>query len=307
MAASSGHDISLIFIELGASVVGLAVLARVANRWGFSSIPLYLIAGLAFGNGGLLPLGLSAGFIHIGGEIGVLLLLFMLGLEYSADELRDNLRVGLPAGAMDFLFNFPPGVAAGRLLGWPWMPSVLLGGVTWISSSGIIAKVLADQHRLKNPETPTILSVLVLEDLAMAVYLPLVAVLLLGGDGVTIAISVSIALAAVAVVLFVALRYGGVISRWAVHESDEVVLLTTFGAVLLVAAWRSGCRYPRRWARFWWESRCPGRSRNSRTGCWLRCGICSRPRSFSSSAWRSIRPPWFRWPCRRWGWAWSRL
>jgi CPA2 family monovalent cation:H+ antiporter-2 len=45
-------DVSSVFLELGAAVVGLAVLARVANRWGFSAIPLYLIAGLAFGNGG---------------------------------------------------------------------------------------------------------------------------------------------------------------------------------------------------------------------------------------------------------------
>ena len=107
--AELAHDIASIFIELGASVVGLAVLARVAIRWGFSAIPLYLLAGLAFGNGGLLPLGLSTGFIHIGAEIGVLLLLFMLGLEYTSDELRDKLRVGLPAGVIDFLLNFPPG------------------------------------------------------------------------------------------------------------------------------------------------------------------------------------------------------
>ena len=233
--AEPAHDIASIFIELGASVVGLAVLARVAIRWGFSAIPLYLLAGLAFGNGGLIPLGLSTGFIRIGAEIGVLLLLFMLGLEYTGDELRDNLRVGLPAGVVDFLLNFPPGLVAGLLLGWPALPAVLLGGVTWISSSGIIAKVLADQRRLHNPETPTVLTVLVLEDLAMAVYLPLVAVLLLGGSAITVATSVLIALVAVALVLFVALRYGGAISAWAAHESDEVVLLTTFGAVLLVA------------------------------------------------------------------------
>src|SRR3954464_3230050 len=97
------NSMALIFIELGASVVGLAVLTRVAIRWGFSAIPLYLLAGLAFGNGGLLPLGLSTGFIHIGAEIGVLLLLFMLGLECTSDDLQRNLKVGLPAGAADFL------------------------------------------------------------------------------------------------------------------------------------------------------------------------------------------------------------
>jgi len=229
------NSMAVIFIELGASVVGLAVLTRVAIRWGFSAIPLYLLAGLAFGNGGLLPLGLSTGFIHIGAEIGVLLLLFMLGLEYTAAELRDNLSSGLPAGVTDFLLNFPPGLVAGLLLGWPLLPCVLLGGVTWISSSGIIAKVLADQRRLSNPETPVILTVLVLEDLAMAVYLPLVAVLLLGGTATTVVVSVSIALLTVTLVLFVAMRYGTALSNWVAHESDEVVLLTTFGAVLLIA------------------------------------------------------------------------
>lgn len=228
-------DISPVFIELGGVVIGLAVLARFAGRWGFSAIPLYLIAGLAFGRGGLLPLGLTENFIHIGAEIGVLLLLFMLGLEYTGAELRENLRVGLPAGAMDFLLNFLPGCAAGWLLGWGALPSVLLGGVTWVSSSGIIAKILADQGRLGNPETPSVLTVLVLEDLAMAVYLPLVAVMLLGGSLYSIAASVSLAVGAVAVVLFIALRYGPAISGWAANESDEAVLLTTFGAVLLVA------------------------------------------------------------------------
>ncbi len=86
----TSHDFSLVLIELGAAVVGLAVLARLASRWGFSAIPLYLLAGLAFGNGGLAPLNLSKGFIQLGAEIGVLLLLFMLGLEYTGEELRDN-------------------------------------------------------------------------------------------------------------------------------------------------------------------------------------------------------------------------
>lgn len=91
-------EVSRIFLELGASIVGLAILARLASRWGFSSIPLYLLAGLAFGNGGLAPLNLSKGFIQLGAEVGVLLLLFMLGLEYSGEQLKESLSRGLPAG-----------------------------------------------------------------------------------------------------------------------------------------------------------------------------------------------------------------
>jgi len=229
------HDVYLVFIELGAAVIGLALLARIASRWAFSAIPLYLLAGLAFGNGGLAPLNLSKGFIELGAEIGVLLLLFMLGLEYSGEELKENLKRGFVAGVVDFALNFPPGVIAGFLLGWKPLAAALLGGVTYISSSGVIARVLSELRRLQCPETPTVLSVLVLEDLAMAVYLPLVAVLLVGGGPAKVAASISIAIATVSVVLLVAVRYGQSLSRLAAHESDEIILLTTFGTVLLVA------------------------------------------------------------------------
>ena len=229
------HNVSHVFIELGLVVVGLAVLARLANRWGFSAIPLYLLAGLAFGRGGLAPLELTENFIHIGGDIGVLLLLFMLGLEYSGDELKANLRVGLPAGIADLVLNFTPGFIAGILLGWKPLPAVLLGGVTSISSTGVIAKLLSELGRHENPETPVVLSVLVLEDLAMAVYLPIVGVLLLGGGLPKIVLSVAIAITAVALVLVAAVQYGRQLSQFAAHESDEIILLTIFGAVLLVA------------------------------------------------------------------------
>src|SRR6266851_4130838 len=199
---SATHDVSFVFIELGVAIIGLAMLARVASRWGFSAIPLYLLAGLAFGNGGLAPLNVSAGFIHIGAEIGVLLLLFMLGLEYTGEELRENLRRGFPAGVADLALNFPPGFIAGLLLGWRVLPAVLLGGVTYISSSGVIAKVLAELGRLEQPETPVVMAVLVIEDLAMAVYLPVVAVLLAGGGPAKLAVSVSVAIVTVLLVLF---------------------------------------------------------------------------------------------------------
>ena len=228
-------DTSRLFVELGCAIVGLAVLARLANRWGFSAIPLYLLAGLAFGNGGLAPLEFSKSFVHSGAEIGVLLLLFMLGLEYTGAQLQQNLRDGLPAGLVDFALNFPPGLLAGLLLGWKPLPSVLLGGATYVSSSGIIARVLGELGRLNYPETPSILSVLVLEDLAMAVYLPLVGVLIAGGGPRTIAWSVAVAIVVVLVVLQVAIRYGQKLSRFAAHQSDEIILLTILGTILLVA------------------------------------------------------------------------
>ena len=232
---AESHNEARLFVEIGASVVVLSVLARFATRWGFSAIPLYLLIGLAFGNGGLLPLQLSRTFVQTGAEIGVLLLLFMLGLECNGDELMADLRSGLPAGGADFLLNFTPGLITGLLLKWSPVAAVLLGGITYISSSGIVAKVLSELKRVNNPETPTVLAVLVLEDLAMAVYLPLVGVSLVGGTPLRIATSVAIAVTVVILVLILALRYGKWLSKLVSHESEEIMLLTTFGLMLLVA------------------------------------------------------------------------
>jgi monovalent cation:H+ antiporter-2, CPA2 family len=228
------HALAVLFLELGTATIGLAILARLANRWGFSSIPLYLLAGLAFGKGGLAPLAVSRTFIAEGAEIGVLLLLFMLGLEYTGAELKQNLRGGLPAALIDLLLNFPPGFLAGLLLGWGPLASVLLGGVTLVSSSGIISRLLFELGRKNAIETPIVLSILVLEDLMMAVYLPLVGVLISGTGARSMVLSIGAATVTVALVLFAAMRYGERMSS-IIGGSDEVLLLTVFGAVLAVA------------------------------------------------------------------------
>nr|WP_202897181.1 cation:proton antiporter [Actinopolymorpha pittospori] len=222
-------------IELGAIILGLGLLGRIAGRYGFSPIPLYLLAGLAFGHGGLLPLDASEEFVSIGAEIGVILLLLMLGLEYTASDLVTNLKTQFPAGAVDFVLNAVPGAVAALLLGWGPVAAVVLAGVTWISSSGVIAKVLSDLGRVGNRETPVVLSVLVLEDLSMAVYLPILTALLAGAGLLTGSITLVIALGAAATVLVLALRYGRLISQFVSSDDPEKLLLVVFGLTLLVA------------------------------------------------------------------------
>lgn len=230
--AATSEQVALVFIELGATFVGLALLARLAHRLGISPIPFYLVAGLAFGDGGVVPLDLGEEFIELGAEIGVLLLLFMLGLEYTAAELTDSLKTQATSGLIDLVLNFTPGLLMGLALGWSLSAAVLLGGVTYISSSGVISKVLADLDRFGNRETPVVLGILVIEDLVMAVYLPLVAVAFLGGAGGVL--SLVTALAVVAVVLTVALRFGSSLTRLIDTRSAEGLLLTVFGLMLLV-------------------------------------------------------------------------
>ena len=187
------------------------------------------------GEGGLVQLDVTEDFISIIAEIGVLLLLFTLGLEYSDVELRNGLRTGTLVGVIDMLLNALPGVAAGLLLGWSPLAAVLLGGATWISSSGVVSKILSDLQRLGFRETPAILNLLVIEDLAMAIYLPVIAAVIVGGTLVATLTSVAIALTVVVVILLVALLWGRRLSDALIGGSDEALLLGVFGVTLLVA------------------------------------------------------------------------
>ncbi|MFG3200252.1 cation:proton antiporter [Streptomyces sp. NPDC048208] len=229
------HSSAVFLIEFGAIILALGLLGRLAARLSFSPIPLYLLAGLAFGEGGLLPLGASEEFVAIGAEIGVILLLLMLGLEYTAGDLVSNLKTQYPAGLVDFALNAVPGAVMALLLGWGPIAAVVLAGITWISSSGVIAKVLGDLGRIGNRETPVILSILVLEDLSMAVYLPLVTALLAGTGFVAGGITLAIALGVAGLVLLLAVRFGRVISRFVSSDDPEKLLLVVLGLTLLVA------------------------------------------------------------------------
>lgn len=226
---------ALVLIEIGALLLGIALLGRLAGRLGISPIPFILLGGLAFGEGGLLPFTSGGEFIEIGAEIGVILLLLMLGLEYTPQELIGNLRTSRMPGLVDMLLNAVPGAIAALLLGWGPVAAVALAGITWISSSGVIAKMLQDLGRLSNRETPVVLSILVIEDLAMAFYLPVLTALLIGLDLGAGVVTVVIALASVIVILYVALRHGHLVSRIVWSRSAEVLLLSVLGLTLLVA------------------------------------------------------------------------
>ncbi|MEO3751190.1 cation:proton antiporter [Streptomyces sp. B6B3] len=229
------HDTTSMLIELGLIVLGLGIVGRLAGRLGLSPIPLYLLGGLAFGQGGLLPLDTVEGFIEVGAEIGVILLLLMLGLEYTAPELVSSLREQYPSGLVDLLLNATPGAIAALLLGWGPVGALALAGITYISSSGVVAKVLTELDRLGNRETPVVLGVLVIEDLAMAVYLPVLTTAVAGVGLASGSLTVALALFTAGVALYVALRHGRVISKAVSSDNPEMLLLVVLGLTLLVA------------------------------------------------------------------------
>lgn len=165
----------------------------------------------------------------------MVLLLLMLGLEYTASDLVSNLRTQYPAGLVDAALNALPGAAMALLLGRGPIAAVVLAGITWISSSGVIAKVLGDLGRIGNRETPVILSILVLEDLPMAVYLPVVTALLAGTGLAAGSVTLAVALGVAGLVLLLAVRYGRHVSRFVSSDDPEKLLLVVLGLTLLVA------------------------------------------------------------------------
>jgi len=229
------HETTLLLVEVGALLLAMSFLGRLALRMGISPIPFYLVLGLAFGSGGLVELNASEEFFQAGAEIGVILLLALLGLEYTAAELFGSLKSARTAGIFDALLNALPGAAMALLLGWGPVAAVALAGVTWVSSSGVIAKLLRDLGRLSNRETPAILAVLVIEDLAMAFYLPVLSAIVIGVSLLQGAIAVAVAVGVVAVILYIALRHGHFVSRLFPADQYEPLLLGVLGLTMLVA------------------------------------------------------------------------
>ncbi|MFR9798574.1 cation:proton antiporter [Streptomyces sp. MS06] len=225
-----------LLLELGVILTALSVLGALARRYSLSPVPLYLLAGLALGEGGVLPVPAAGAFVDTGAGIGVVLLLLTLGLEFSVPEFAVSMRRHLPSAAVDLVLNALPGAVAGWLLGWDAVAVLALAGATYISSSGIIARLLADLRRLGNRETPAVLSVLVLEDFAMAAYLPLLAVVATGGTWREALLGVLLALGAVLAAFTVSYWWGHHLGRLLSHPESEQLLLRVLGVTLIVAA-----------------------------------------------------------------------
>ena len=225
-----------LLFQLGALLTTLAILGAVARLFALSPIPVYLMAGLSLGKGGIWPVAAAGEFIKTGAPIGIVLLLLTLGLEFSATEFTSSLRHHLPSAGVDIILNATPGAIAGWLLGLNGVAILSLAGVTYISSSGVIARLLEDLGRLGNRETPAVLSVLVLEDFAMAAYLPLFAVLASGGGWLQAVAGTVAAVGALLAAFAASYRWGHHVGRVVAHPDSEQLLLRVLGVTLMVAA-----------------------------------------------------------------------
>lgn len=227
--------IDLALIELGIIMLTLALVGRLAVRMGLPTIPFFLLAGLFFGNGGAFAIEEAKPFIEVGASLGVIFLLFLLGLEYTPQELRQSMISNARAGGIDLFLNVIPGVVCGLVLDWGVLGAIVLGGVSYVSSSGIIAKLLSDLGRLGNRETPVVLSILVIEDLVMAVFLPVIAIALSGGSLGGGLISGGISALLVVFVLRYSDKAGNTISNIVGRSSNELALIMLLGLATFVA------------------------------------------------------------------------
>jgi CPA2 family monovalent cation:H+ antiporter-2 len=224
-----------VFIQLGGVLLLLSLLSRFASAFRQSAIPFYMTLGLFLGIGGVIPLTESQEFLEIGSEIGVVLLLLIIGLEYSPKELLVSVIGNRRIGLLDALLNAVPGAIAGWLMGWGAIGSLILAGVTWVSSSGVIVRMLADLGRMANRETPTVISVLVLEDLAMAFYLPVLSAVAIGATVMEGAVSVGIAIGLVVIIISGTYFYGRRFAKLFSADNAEALVVGVSGMAILVA------------------------------------------------------------------------
>lgn len=229
------HDVAPLLLELGAVVLGVSLLGLIAHRFGISPVPLMLLAGVGLGAGGIVDVSHAEPFIGPAAEIGVLLLLLMLGLEFTPEELTHSLKRHSASGVLDMVLNAGTGYLMGLLLALPLPACLALAGITWVSSSGIVSRLLSDLGRIGNRETPAVLSILVIEDIAMAIFLPVLIAVLTGAEWWQALGAVALALAAVLSILVASRRASARLGRLLSHPSDEQVLLRLLGIMLLVA------------------------------------------------------------------------
>lgn len=230
--ASASTDTGLILAEIGGVLLFLGIASFFAARFKFSAVPIFLLAGLLLGNGGVIPLSLSDSFLDLGAQWGAILLLLLLGLEYTAGELIGTMRERKSLGIFDLVVNFLPGALVALIVGWGWVGALVLGGITYVSSSGIATQFIKDAKWQKLESTKRAVATLVVEDLFLAPYLPVLSAITAGVALATGLISISAALVITGAVLFFSAR-GGRIPHGAVMLGDSAtLLLMVFGAAL---------------------------------------------------------------------------
>jgi monovalent cation:H+ antiporter-2, CPA2 family len=222
--------------QLSITVALLAGLGLIASRVGLSAIPAYLLSGLLLGPNEpkVLSLIRPSEVTDFVAEIGLVFLLFFLGLEFTLGRLARSRRHALVGGAIDLLANAGLGLIVGVVAFGVSFGAVVLAAAIYVSSSAITVKGLIDFRRLADDETDLVLAILVAEDLVIGLVLGFVS----GGGGAageTLAL-VGKAIAFVAVALAVSKWLSAMIDRALDWLPREFFLLAVFAFLIGAAA-----------------------------------------------------------------------
>jgi CPA2 family monovalent cation:H+ antiporter-2 len=218
-------------LVLGILFVLAYIFGRLGKLVGLPSIPIYMLVGLiASPHFHLVPLQLKAANVELVAIFGLIFLLFNLGLEFDQDAFFENAGSLLLSGGTRIVINFGIGLGFGFWVGWGPREALIIAGMTATSSSAIVTKLLIELKRLANPETPVILGIAVVEDVFIAFYLAIVAVVI-GGETNIWAIVLELTISFLFLVAMFALaRWGGrVVSRLLQTNDDELFTILFFG------------------------------------------------------------------------------
>jgi len=233
-----------VIYEVALALVLIAAAALLAARLKFSVVPVLILAGIAVGPHApqIGPISFrfleSAELIHFMGRIGVLLLLFYLGLEFSLGRLVKSGRSVLVAGTIYVSLNFSLGLLLGWLLGLPGKEILVVAGIVTSTSTAIVAKVIVELNRTANPETELILGMILFDDIFLALFLSVLSGLVLSGATSVggVVLSAGVALGYMVLLLLVGRKLVPWLNRALNFNSDEVFLLVTFAVLVGVAA-----------------------------------------------------------------------
>ncbi|MDN0191418.1 K(+)/H(+) antiporter subunit KhtU [Bacillus stercoris] len=229
--------------EVGTALVLVAIASVIANKIKFSIIPFLIVLGMLVGphapKMGIIDLTFieSSEIIEFFGRMGVLFLLFYLGIEFSVGKLIKSGKSIAVGGTIYILINFTLGLLYGFITGFSFLEVLVLAGVITISSSAIVAKVLVDLKRTANPETELILGIIMFEDIFLAVYLSVVSGLVLG-DATSVGsalLSILIAFGYMLLFFIAARKLPPLLNKLLDIRSNEVFIIVIFAALFFIA------------------------------------------------------------------------
>jgi CPA2 family monovalent cation:H+ antiporter-2 len=224
-------------VGIGGAFLAAGIFGRFGRSVGLPTIPLFMAAGILFGpNTPGLVVVEHPEELELLGVLGLILLLFHLGLKFSLGDLAAGGSRLLAAGGLYLLLNVGGGLAFGLALGWGTSEALVIAGAVGISSSAIVTKLLVELRRLANPESRTILGVTVVQDIFLALYLALLQPVLGDADTTGQAVVEFLSAFGFLVALAALARWGATtVGRLMATPDDELLTVCFVGLAVLVA------------------------------------------------------------------------